>query len=315
MLRDLDARLTWSDTSKRPNVLIERFPCTLNSLSALGKLLAGETEITKHGTACFVLETQLPKVSVPSLVAFYQLDRRLAAKGYDLSGGTAFERIDTIAARYARDDDLRAAAPYGGSDSGGGGHHHGLGDSSEAPASPWWTQQGFNQERFRRERAINDFFLASRGGGSVVRLFCNTHGFPRLSTFRQGDWSFCCMQCVQTEEREHGPECNVAEATAPHISPHPHPQARPAPAPTPAPAPAPAPAPTPATPAAPADVAPLPAPAPTPAPAPAPAPASTPAPPAAPADVAPTPAPAPAPAPAPTPTTPAAKRARRLLAR
>ena len=30
MLRDLDARLAWSDASKRPSVLIGRFPCALN---------------------------------------------------------------------------------------------------------------------------------------------------------------------------------------------------------------------------------------------------------------------------------------------
>ena len=60
-------------------------------------------------------------MTAPSLAAFTQLDRHLAAVGYDLSGGTASERMDAMAARDERDDDLRAAAPYGGTGSGGGG--------------------------------------------------------------------------------------------------------------------------------------------------------------------------------------------------
>ena len=120
MLLDLDARHAWSDASKRPSVLLERFPCALSSLPALDELLAGEAEATKFDTACVVLAAQLPKVSAPSLAAFHQLDRHLAAEGFDLSGGTAAERMDAIAARDARDVDLRAAAPYGGSGSGGG---------------------------------------------------------------------------------------------------------------------------------------------------------------------------------------------------
>ena len=48
MLQDLDARLSWSDASKRPNVLIERFPCALYSLSSPNKLLAGEAEVTSR---------------------------------------------------------------------------------------------------------------------------------------------------------------------------------------------------------------------------------------------------------------------------
>ena len=59
-------------------------------------------------------------MSAPSLATFHQLDRHLAAEGFDLSGGTASERLDAIATRDARDDDLRAAAPYGSSGSGGG---------------------------------------------------------------------------------------------------------------------------------------------------------------------------------------------------
>ena len=120
MLRDHDARLAWSDAAKRPNVLIGRFPCALNSLSALDELLAGEAEATKYDTACCVLGTQLPKVPAPSLAAFHQLNQHLAPEGFDLSGATAAERIDVINARDARDDDLRAVAPYGGSGSGGG---------------------------------------------------------------------------------------------------------------------------------------------------------------------------------------------------
>ena len=121
MLRDLDVRVAWSDASKRPSVLIGRFPCALNSLPALGELLAGEAEATKYDTACVVLEQQqLPKLPAPSLAAFHQLSRHLAAEGFDLSGGTASERMDAIAAHDARDVDLRAAAPYGGSGSSGG---------------------------------------------------------------------------------------------------------------------------------------------------------------------------------------------------
>ena len=70
MLRDLGARLAWSDAAKRPNVRIGRFPCALSSLSALDELLAGEAESTKYDTACCVLDSQLPKVSAPSLAAF-----------------------------------------------------------------------------------------------------------------------------------------------------------------------------------------------------------------------------------------------------
>ena len=120
MLRDLDARLAWSDAAKRPNALIGRFPCALSSLSSLGELLAGEAEATKYDTACCVLGTQLPKVSALTLAAFHQLIQHLASEGVDLSGDTAADRINAINARDARDDDLRAAAPYGGSGSGGG---------------------------------------------------------------------------------------------------------------------------------------------------------------------------------------------------
>ena len=121
MLRDLDARLAWSDATKSASVLRYRFPCALYSLPALDGLLEGEAEMTKFDTACDVLASQLPKVTAPSLAAFSRLDRHLAAVGYDLSGGTASERMDSIAARDERDEDLRAAAPYGGTGSGGGG--------------------------------------------------------------------------------------------------------------------------------------------------------------------------------------------------
>ena len=121
MLRDLDARLAWSDATKSASVLRFRFPCALYSLPALAGLLEGEAEMTKYDTACDVLSSQLPKVAAPSLAAFSRLDRHLAAVGYDLSGGTASERMDSIAARDERDEDLRAAAPYGGTGSGGGG--------------------------------------------------------------------------------------------------------------------------------------------------------------------------------------------------
>ena len=120
MLRDLDARLARSDASKRPNVLIGRFPCALRSLSALDELLAGEAKIAKYDVACCVLDTQLPKVSAPSLVAFHQLDWHLAAEGFDLGGDTAADRINAIDARDARDDYLHAASPYCGSGSGSG---------------------------------------------------------------------------------------------------------------------------------------------------------------------------------------------------
>ena len=121
MLRDLDARFAWSDATKSASVLRYRFPCALYSLPALDGLLEGEAEATKFDTACNLLSAQLPKVTAPSLAAFTQLDRHLAAVGYDLSGDTAAERMDAMAARDERDDDLRAAAPYGGTGSGGGG--------------------------------------------------------------------------------------------------------------------------------------------------------------------------------------------------
>ena len=78
------------------------------------ELLDGEAEATKFDTACMLLQSQLPKVKVPSLAAFHQLDRHVAAEGFDLSGPTAEARIGAMAARNERDDDLRAAAPYGG---------------------------------------------------------------------------------------------------------------------------------------------------------------------------------------------------------
>ena len=121
MLRDLDARFAWSDATKSPSVLRYRFPCALNSLPVLNELLDGEAEATKYDTACLLLQSQLPKVKAPSLAAFHQLDRHVAAEGFDLSGPTAEARIDAMAARNERDDDLRAAAPYGGSGSAGGG--------------------------------------------------------------------------------------------------------------------------------------------------------------------------------------------------
>ena len=121
MLRDLDARFAWSDATKSASVLRYRFPCALYSLPTLDGLLEGEAEATKFDTACNLLSAQLPKVTAPSLAAFTQLDRHLAAVGYDLSGDTASERMEAMAARDERDDDLRAAAPYGGTGSGGGG--------------------------------------------------------------------------------------------------------------------------------------------------------------------------------------------------
>ena len=121
MLRDLDARFAWSDATKSPSVLRYRFPCALNSLPVLNELLDGEAEATKYDTACLLLQSQLPKVKPPSLAAFHQLDRHVAAEGFDLSGPTTEARIGAMAARNERDDDLRAAAPYGGTGSGGSG--------------------------------------------------------------------------------------------------------------------------------------------------------------------------------------------------
>ena len=121
MLRDLDARFAWSDATKRPSALIGRFPCALRSLPVLDELLDGEAEATKYDTACLLLQSQLPKVKVPALAAFHQLDRHVAVEGFDLSGPTAEARIVAMAARNERDDDLRAAAPYGGTCSGGSG--------------------------------------------------------------------------------------------------------------------------------------------------------------------------------------------------
>ena len=121
MLRDLGARLAWSDAAKRPSVLIGRFPCALHSLPVLDELLDGEAETTKYDTACLLLHSQLPKVAAPSLAALHQPDRHIAAEGFDLSGDTAEARIGAMAARDERDDNLRAAAPYGGTGGGGSG--------------------------------------------------------------------------------------------------------------------------------------------------------------------------------------------------
>ena len=50
-------------------------------------------------------------MTVPSLAALHQLDRHIAAEGFDLSGHTAEADIGAMAARDERDDDLHAAAP------------------------------------------------------------------------------------------------------------------------------------------------------------------------------------------------------------
>ena len=65
MLRDLGARLAWSDAAKRLSVLIGRFPCALHSLPVLSELLDGEAESTKYDTACLLLHSQLPKATPP----------------------------------------------------------------------------------------------------------------------------------------------------------------------------------------------------------------------------------------------------------
>ena len=88
ILRDLGARLAWSQADKRPSVLIGRLPCALNSLPVLDELLAGEAEATRYDTACLLLHSQLPKVTAPSLAAFHQLDRHIASEGFDLGGDT-----------------------------------------------------------------------------------------------------------------------------------------------------------------------------------------------------------------------------------
>ena len=51
---------------------------------------------------------------IPSLAAFHQLDRHLAAKGFDLCGATAADRIGAMSAREVRDTKIERAAPYGG---------------------------------------------------------------------------------------------------------------------------------------------------------------------------------------------------------
>ena len=81
MLRDLGARLAWSDAATRPSALIGRFPCALHSLPVLDELLAGEAESTKYDTACLLLHSQLPKATAPSLAALHQPDRHIAAEG------------------------------------------------------------------------------------------------------------------------------------------------------------------------------------------------------------------------------------------
>ena len=122
VLHGLDALLGWSDPNKRPAVVAGRFSCALNALSTLDALLAGEAEeATKYDTACLLLAAQVPKQVIPSLAAFHQLDRHLAAEGFDLSGDTAAERIGTIGAREVRDTGIERAAPYGGAGGGSGG--------------------------------------------------------------------------------------------------------------------------------------------------------------------------------------------------
>ena len=72
MLCDLDARLAYSDASKRPAVEAGRFSCALNALGTLDALFAGEAELTKYGTAaCLLLAAQLPKQGAPALAAFH----------------------------------------------------------------------------------------------------------------------------------------------------------------------------------------------------------------------------------------------------
>ena len=127
MLRDLGARLAYSDASKQPAVVARRFPCALNALGTLDALLASEAEVTKHSTACLLLAALLPKQATPSLAAFHQPNHHLAAKGFDLSGGTAAERIGAIVSRGVRDEEIERAAPYVGAGGGSGGG----GDSGE----------------------------------------------------------------------------------------------------------------------------------------------------------------------------------------
>ena len=89
VLRDLGARLAWSDPDKRPAVVAGCFSCALNALGTLDALLAGEAEATEYDTTCLLLAAQLPKQVTPSLAAFHQLNRHLAAEGFDLSGDSA----------------------------------------------------------------------------------------------------------------------------------------------------------------------------------------------------------------------------------
>ena len=185
MLRDLDARLAWSGATKSASVLRFRFPCALYSLPALAGLLEGEAEMTKFDTACDVLASQLPKVTAPSLAAFSRLDRHLAAVGYDLSGGTASERMDSIAARDERDEDLRAAAPYGGTGSGGGGAGKTALESKPKPRMHIKTTVKLLQNWLTRlldragRRRVRRCSRRGRSRRSPVRRRCAHHVLPR----------------------------------------------------------------------------------------------------------------------------------------
>ena len=121
MLNDLGARRAWSNTAERSAVVAGRFSCALNALGTLDALLAGEAEVTKYDTACLLLAAQLSKQVTPSLAVFHQLNRHLAAKGFDPSGGTTAERIGVIGARDVCDKEIERAAPYGGAGGGSSG--------------------------------------------------------------------------------------------------------------------------------------------------------------------------------------------------
>ena len=84
----------------------------LNALCTLDALLAGEAEEIKCNTACLLLAAQLPKRAISSLAAFHQLDRHLAAEGFDLSGDIAVERIGAIGAREVCDTEMERAVSY-----------------------------------------------------------------------------------------------------------------------------------------------------------------------------------------------------------
>ena len=122
LLTNIDALVAYADPTRRGAVVATRFPTALNLMTSLRAAVAGEPPSLQYDMPVGVLAQLIPSQAsaTPSLACFYVLNRHIATERFDLSAGTAVERIAAMGARSVRDATIERCAPWGGGSGGTG---------------------------------------------------------------------------------------------------------------------------------------------------------------------------------------------------